>query len=204
MAVLVQSSFPNRLPRGALALTRNIRADDLAYFTVDAAGRCSFSRDQDVLSGENARANVRRAYEAIGAVSPERFVSLALRTGDEGTSLSTTLRAYGTVVLEIDLDRVAPDLVIFNGDVKDLGHKIYTEGDATWVVRIPWNNDHAVVARCLTELIVNDRTGVRPRRVGRYFEARLPRPLVLADVLRIHVDPRDEVAVKSAGALCGA
>lgn len=201
MAVLVPTIFPNRIPRGEIALTRNIRATDLAYFTDDEAGRCSFSCDRDVLPGENAQANVRRAYAAIGVAPPaDRFVSLALRTGDEG--LSRTLSAYGTVVLEIDLDRVGRDLVIFNGDVKDLGHKINDQDDATWAVQVPWNNDRAAVARRLTEIFANTRTGRRPRRVGGYFEARLPRALVLADVLRIHVDPTDEVALQSARALC--
>lgn len=203
MPALILEVFRSRLAPGELALTLNIPADELRHFLNEEHGCCFRSRDEDALPGENAKRNVERVYEAIGVASPEQFVSLALRTGDDGSSLSTTLRDYGTVVLELDLDRLGREVIIFNGDVKNLGAKLAQERDTSWVSQIPWDDDRAVVARALTALVENSRRGQRPRRLGNYFEARLPRAMRLNDIARVYVDPRDEAAVRVARLLCG-
>lgn len=200
MPNVVREVFPI-VAQGELELTLNLTGESVSFFLEPRHGRCFKSRDQRGLPGEDVAANMLRLYRAIGIEPPQSFASLALRTSFGGATVRQTLGAYGTLVLRLDLDRLGPELVIVNGDAKNVAYKIAQEDDDTYAVRIPWTN-RAAVAGLLTEYFENGRRNRRPRIHGQYIEARLPRALVLADVLSVHVDPRDADAIEAAERLC--
>jgi hypothetical protein len=200
MPKLVLQPFP-KMRAGEVALTLNLRPRSVRVFIEEKYDRCFRSCDEAGLPGENVRENLARLYNALAIVPPPDFASLALRTHHCGAALGQTLAAYGSLVLELDLERLGSDLIILNGDVKNIAFKIAKADDARWAHRIPWLGP----ARFLDDvetLFQNTRLGLRPRIHGNYIEARLPRPLIREDILRVHVDPNDQEAHEAAARLC--
>jgi hypothetical protein len=197
---LVEGPF-RRLAGTDVALTLNIPASDLRYLIKWRHCRRFFACDEDALPEENARANVKRVYQALGIPQPKRFASMAVRTAQDSAAVALTLVAYGSVVLELDLASLGHELVIFNGDVKDLGFRV-AGGDNALPARVRWDGDRTQLATELSTLVQNARNGLRPRLVGRYFEARLQRALVPKDIETVYVDPQDQEAVAAARRLC--
>lgn len=202
MPNVVKQVFPT-VSRDGLELTLNLRPRDVTFFLEERYARCFVSRDEPGLPDEDVATNVRRLYRVLGQARPERFTSLALRTEHGGHGLRQYLAAYGTLVLQLNLERLGPELIIVNGDFKNVAYKIATEDDDAYAERITWSDRATVVGR-LRELFANARKNLRPRIHGSYVEARLPRPLVLNDIANVYADPLDHAAVAAAERLCTA
>jgi hypothetical protein len=204
MSTLNALVFPGRLSKGEVRFTVNVTLEDLRHLTDPKSGRRFFARDRPGLPGEDAPENVRRVWAAIGEAPPAEFVSIAVRSGADRSSVDTKLRAFGNVVLEISPRVVLEDAVIFNGDVKNLGMKVAQENDPACVQRVAFDGDLGALASELQRLTTNaySMTPTRERRVGSYFEARLRRALIPEDVLAVWVDPSDADALAAARILC--
>ena len=200
MIALNKQVFSRKLSQNDVRFTVNLRAADLKRL-INPGGRF-FSRDQNALPGEAATANVRQVWAALGEETPAEFVSIAVRSGADSSNVWTTLALYGGVVLEILPRIIAAEAVIFNGDVKTVGLKVAETGEPAWANKIAFNGDIKALAAELHQLIKNARSGVRPRLVGSYFEARLRRALVSGDVCAVWVDPSDVDALQAANDLC--
>jgi hypothetical protein len=197
--ILLTSAF-TRPAKGDVALTCNLPPSELAYLLSDEHGKCFWSNDEDVLPGEDAGENVRRVFTALGLDSRTQFTSLAAQSGADNSNICKTLRSYGNATLVIDPGLLgSEEVVIMNGDVKDLGAKVEETGDSTWAERVSGHGGIAALASRLEKLVSNARQGKRPRRVGSYFEARLLRALTPNDIVALHLSVPNEYAKR----LCG-
>lgn len=188
MARLVNHPFPSRVADGTLAVTLNIPLGELAFLVADQHGRQFYARDEQALEGEDATANVARVYDALGVPAPKSFTSLGVRTPMDRSNVAATLACYGEIVLEIDIPAVSEDLLIVNGDFKDLGLKIASEvrDNVRWAQRLVHTQGCESLLKDITLMMTNARDGLHPRLVGSYFEARLLRPLVPTDVSAVY------------------
>jgi hypothetical protein len=192
MAVFKKEHFPSRLAPGDLAITLNMRVEELVFLAREEYGNCFYTNDVDALEGENSKSNIEQIYLACGLSAPQSFTSLAVRIYEEFSDLDKTLRNYGPVVLEVDLSSIESDLVVFNGDVKNLAMKTEITGDISWAFRIDHTKGVDRLESELRDLADRKRSinNLRPRRVGEYFEARIGRPLTPRDIKAIYcADP---------------
>jgi hypothetical protein len=181
MQIEMKTYTPSTEPTD-LEVTLNIPATNLLYFTSPKFGRCYYSRDEQGLKGEDPAANIRRVWEAIGMKPPARFTSLALRTAKaNGAGI---LECYGEIVLVISPEKIANDTVVVNGDFKSIGFKIQEMGSARPLH--VFKDLLAITPNDLNVLAEAGRKGEMPRLIGKYLEARVRRPLVIADVAKIY------------------
>jgi len=157
----------------------NIETHELKYLL---QGGGFYASDQNALEGEDAKANVSAVYAALKLAEPEFFASLAVRI-DLGANERDALSKYGGVTLELATQLLfGDDLVVFNGDVKDIGFKINDLGDPGWVFRV----EVASLPELAERLQQLSRSRTKPRLVGNYFEARLHRKLTVRDIIKVH------------------
>lgn len=148
---------------------------------------------------EQVARQVEAIYRTINRPPPDEMVSLAARLPaipDKGL-----LEAYGDIVLLVDWREIAPDLVIFNGDVKNLGAKLVEvegardPGTGSYWLRyitlkgIDLASEIGAAAEELSDLRAKSRNpkAVPPRLLGQYFEARLFRALRPMDIAKVFV-----------------
>jgi hypothetical protein len=185
---------------GDIKITVNIHGYELRFLTEAVHGNQFYAKDEPALKDETVRANIQAVYSAVGISSPEQFTSCAARAA---FNQADTCNAYGNVVLVLNQDRIKNDLVIFNGDVKDIGHKIKGESDPnSWIEVHTLTEPIDQLVSALNALTANARVRTnpppRPRLIGGYFEARLTRALKPEDIEAVHVSSSDQEAIEQA------
>lgn len=201
MEVLTYGFRGLAVPQGELRITTNIKQSDSCYFTEARYGCKWVSSDEDVLPGETAMENVSAVYAAAGLAEPVEFASLAVRTCRHD---ARNCNAYGPIILVVDADSIKDELLIFNGDVKNLGAKLQGEDrsrHSEWVEIHTLSESVSEIISAFGRLVQNARNAEKPRLVGSYFEARLQRALRPTDIKSIYVPENDRVAMECAQAI---
>jgi hypothetical protein len=148
---------------------------------------------------EQVAKQVEAIYRSINRPRPDEMVSLAARL--PAIPDKSLLEAYGNIVLLMDWREIAPDLVIFNGDVKNLGAKLIEVGGvrdhgtgSIWLRSvtlkgIDLTSEIDAAAEELSDLRAKSRDpkAVPPKLLGKYFEARLFRALRPMDIAKVFV-----------------
>ncbi|WP_434425934.1 hypothetical protein [Nannocystis pusilla] len=165
--------------------TLNIQLEDLDYFDPAVSGQF-FSKDEQGLADEVVAENVRRIWALLKHPQPPSFTSVAARVAE---ARADSLACYGPAVLVLDRERIAVDTYVVNGDFKTLGYKLQ-EGLTGDILVLMRPNDTDLAAK-LNGLARNGRDWRRDpsssRLVGTYFEARVARPITLADLLVAYI-----------------
>ena len=185
----------------SLSVTLNIRCEGLECLTNKEAG--AFFRSQDQPADGETEAQVRQqidaVYDRIKRKPPEYMASLAARCPLSFRYDNKLLNDYGKIVLLMDWVQIAPDIVIFNGDVKNLGAKLIQVRDSgaaqdDWLMPFTFDKEHlntqvTSTGAKLDELWkkLTEIGATPPRIVGKYCEARLFRGLRPTDVLKAFV-----------------
>lgn len=186
--------FPNSVDDPTLTL--NIPTCELQYLFGNDFNNEFFSRDQNALPGEDAQTNVSRVYKSLNLTVPKQFTSLALRIPTDGSSVANILKSYGDVVLVFDLSQLAKEILVLNGDVKDIGEKVADTGNVEWARSIdPLAEDFASKLEQMVRNSMSTTYQGTDRRVGTYFEARLPRAITPTDVSAIYIAPENREAL---------
>lgn len=156
-----------------------------------------FSKDSNALSKETAKANILRLWKILGLTQPPiRSKSIAVRVAETKTD-GQGLSCYGTVVLVLDINKIADETYIINGDFKSVGYKLQTNTitDEDVLCVKPLENQ---LAKLLNQYAYNNCKGQSPRLFGTYFEARVTRGLRISDVAKIYVPKDEEAALRKA------
>jgi hypothetical protein len=185
----------------SLTVTLNIRRDGLEWLANEAAGAKFRSKDSpsDGETEKDVQNQITAVYDTIGRRPIGEMASLAARSALSYRYDSKLLTAYGDIVLVMDSSKLASDLVIFNGDVKNLGARLVEERKAgrelsNWLVSFgfdPGKLDSQILATSAElDKLWKKITQVRPalpRIVGKYCEARLFRELRALDVSKVFI-----------------
>lgn len=174
--------------------TRNVRSDDLRYLARSNADGF-FSKDEIGLSWETVTNNIIGVWRVIGQQPPTIFTSLAVRVAE--ARATTSLSAYGNVVLIIDAAKIANETYIVNGDFKSLGAYVQTGHINASDIRVLRPNDQDI-AGTLNKFAREGRTpkSAVPRLLGTYFEARVTRGIRLEDVVTAYVPRGDRQTIR--------
>jgi hypothetical protein len=184
-----------------LSVTLNIRRDGLECLTNEDTGTTFRSKDKpsNDETEEQVQRQITAVYDTIGRTPSGEMTSLAARFSGIFRSDNKLLTGYGDIVLLMDWAEIAPHIVIFNGDAKNLGSKLLEAGSSgsersDWLRSFSFQ-DHdldsqiASTALKLQELRAKSM-GVHampPRIVGQYCEARLFRELLPTDVAKAFI-----------------
>lgn len=185
----------------SLALTLNIRRCGLECLTSETEGQVFRSQDQP--AGDETPAQVKQqidaVYNRINRRPTGHMASLAARRPQSFRSDNNLLSSYGDIVLLIDWEEVAPDIVVFNGDVKNLGAMLIAplgsgEGRNDLLISFGFDAKHRteqIESTCtaLDELWARTTKidATPPRIFGKYCEARLFRPLRPTDISKVFI-----------------
>ncbi len=184
-----------------LTVTLNIRRDGLQRLTDESTGAKFRSKDKpsDGETEKDVLEQITLAYDMIGRRPEAEMASLAARSALSYRYDNNLLTGYGDIVLVMDFAEIAPDLVILNGDAKNIGARLLEERKAgrelsNWLISFgfnPGNLDSQMQAASaeLNELWkkISQIRPLRPRIVGRYCEARLLRALRPKDVSKVFI-----------------
>lgn len=185
MTMVVRSPYTAPTEEHIVEFTLNIPLDDLKYFDPTCSGQF-YSQDEQVLEDEDVATNVPRIWKLLKHPPPQFFTSVAARVAE---AKADSLKCYGPAVLVLDRERIAPDTFIVNGDFKDLAYKLGM-GSPDGIV-VPMRPYDTGLAEMLNALARNGRDRSRSpdsrRLVGSYFEARVARPITLADLLVAYI-----------------
>jgi hypothetical protein len=189
-----------------LSITLNIRSEGLEHLTNEETAAKFRSKDTPA-AGENkelVEKQIKAVYDRINRSPEGEMASLAARFSGIYRSDSKLLCSYGDIVLVMDWRKIARDIVIFNGYVKNLGAKLlgseFREGAGSHVVWNDWlrwftvpgidlDSEITSTKRQLEELWARSTVprAMPPRVVGKYCEARLFRALRPTDVAKVFV-----------------
>jgi hypothetical protein len=188
MKITYYDLFIPRPDSGEVLLTINMKDEDLEYLIEKKYGEEFFAKDESALPDDNAIQNIQKLYGIIGIDLPDKFTSLAIRTDFNN---ACWCECYGPIVLYINKDEVSDDIIIFNGDVQELAHKILTVANPRDWVKIHKLKE-VNLYNSLKEIYENGQpeNNRLPRIVGGYFEARLHRALKYTDIDEILI-PRN-------------
>lgn len=187
-----------------LSVTLNICRKGLECLTDECKGAKYWSKDKpsNGETKEQVQEQIAAVYSKLSRKPPGEMASLAARTACSFRRDKYLLGSYGDIVLVMNWEEIASDIVIFNGDVKNLGAKLVDVSGAGGQ-QADWFKSFAFDEGPLTGHITsaNDqlnelwaRTTARnqtpPRIVGSYCEARLFRALRPTDVSKVFI-PED-------------
>ena len=128
-----------------------------------------------------------------------KITSLAAQFSDTFRSDNKLLSGYGDIVLVMDWAEIAPDIVIFNGDAKNLGSKLLEAGTSgsersDWLMSFSFHENDLSSQIASTALKLEELRAkcmgvqaIPPRIVGQYCEARLFRELLPTDVAKAFI-----------------
>jgi hypothetical protein len=193
----------NAVDVAKLSITLNIRRAGFECLTDEKCGTKFRSKDVTAPgeTEEQVEKQIEAVYRGINRPRPDEMASLATRFTASYKSDNGLLGRYGDIVLLMDWREIAADLVIFNGDVKNVGAKLVRDegckdsgpgGD--WLryftlPRIDLESEISSAAEQLSDLLAKSRipSAVPPRLIGKYFEARLFRALRPTDIAKVFV-----------------
>ncbi len=167
-----------KINEGDFVLTINMKTKDLSCFVKPPY--TFYSKDS---LNNSEKIVLQKIYHHFKIEQPEKFCSLACRT--KKAPGSSALFAYGDVVLVIKVEEVSHNVVLFNGDVKDLIRKIDSDEDIEKYVEVMKDISSKSIVGTLEELKSRQRPNssvTQKRLIGQYFEARLLRPLKITDL----------------------
>ena len=140
--------------------------------------------------GEAVKQSVSAAYKMAKLTVPRRFTSMAARIhGFPATN--AYLAPYGDVVVVVEPKEVRDHLVVFSGDVKTLGDALL-RGQAKQAKA--WRIEKQVGTLAKRLSMYRERSKIS----GRYFEARLSRPLKVTDINKIYIPAHNDDAARAA------
>ncbi|SMC19866.1 hypothetical protein SAMN02745134_00949 [Clostridium acidisoli DSM 12555] len=189
-----KNKFQYNLNKNEIILTLNIPSDEVKFLFETAYGKQFYAKDEQGIQGEDVAKNISNLYKIISKTATDKFVSLAVRTDFDNAGYYS---CYGDVVVLVDKKRISDDVVIFNGDVKDIAKKVMeTDNQEKWV-EIHYMNEPNLYER-LKKLFENANSMEQkiPRKMGKYFEARMQRALTPEDILEIYIDEKNVIIKK--------
>ena len=172
------------VPDNKVIITINIRHNELYHMVEESSGFCFFSKDERGIKEENVEENIKKLYSIANLIKPTKSTSCAARTGNPKEE---KLKCYGDVLCVLNHERIASEVYIFNGDVKNIACKLQNKllGEKCMVV-IQERIDLGKLRKQLDIMVSNQRRNNFPRLIGNYFEARLMRPMLKTDIQEIY------------------
>ncbi len=193
--IIYDESAPVLINRHSpLQIATNIEADEVKYFLQERYGRRFWAEDKEELKIEVCRENIKKLYDLLALPFDEPFVSAYVKTIDFSCEHCW---CYGPICLILKIENIKDKTVIFNGDVKNLGYKIFIQNSSPKkYLRTHTLDTHLFKLQVhLQRYYWNHmawsmfKKPFFPRKVGCYFEARIFRPITSADIEMI-VIPR--------------